>query len=80
MNGKRRLNAGFESTKELEVQGYKQADEIIVSAREEIFELRENALKEIDAQIVQVRQEIQAEVDTLATGIIEKVLERRLAS
>lgn len=65
---------------EIEDAGSKQASEIIASAREQIETLKETAEAEVEAQITEARKHIQKESETLAVNIMEKLLERRLAS
>jgi F-type H+-transporting ATPase subunit b len=65
---------------EIEVSGTMQAAEIIASAREQIEALKETAEAEVEAQISEARKHIQKESETLAVNIMEKLLERRLAS
>ena len=65
---------------EIEESGSVEAAEIIASAREQIETLKETAEAEVDAQISEARKHIQKESETLAVNIMEKLLERRLAS
>ena len=65
---------------EIEASGSMQAAEIIASAREQIETLKETAELEVEAQISEARKHIQKESETLAVNIMEKLLERRLAS
>jgi len=65
---------------EVEESGRMQADEIMASAREQIETLKETAQGEVEAQISEARKHLQKESETLAVNIMEKLLERRLAS
>ncbi len=65
---------------EVEESGRMQADEIMASAREQIETLKETAQGEVNAQIFEARKHLQKESETLAVNIMEKLLERRLAS
>ncbi len=65
---------------EVEESGSMQADEIMASAREQIETLKETAQGEVEAQISEARKHLQKESETLAVNIMEKLLERRLAS
>ena len=65
---------------EVEESGRMQADEIMASAREQIETLKETAQGEVEAQIFEARKHLQKESETLAVNIMEKLLERRLAS
>ena len=70
----------FEATKELETHGRIKANEMIRAAETEIATLRDNALKEINVQIAEARKETKAQAEKLTVSIMERVLERRLAS
>lgn len=70
----------FDSIKEMDRDGRHQAEGIIAVAEEEISGLRKKAMQEIDTQISVAKQETEKEAAHLAVGIMEKVLERRLAS
>jgi F-type H+-transporting ATPase subunit b len=65
---------------EIEESGSVQAAEIIASARGQIETLKETAEAEVEVQISEARKHIQKESETLAVNIMEKLLERRLAS
>ncbi len=65
---------------EIEESGSMQAAEIFASAREQIETLKETAEAEVEAQISEARKHLQKESETLAVNIMEKLLERRLAS
>ncbi len=73
------ITEAFKSTKVLEASGRTSADEIISSATVEITTMREAALKDVDLKITEARKGLKKESEKLAVGIIEKVLERRLA-
>jgi F-type H+-transporting ATPase subunit b len=63
---------------DLENSGKSEAAEIFAAAREEIEVLKKDAAKEVEAQIAEAKKYISKESETLATSIMEKVLERRL--
>jgi F-type H+-transporting ATPase subunit b len=65
---------------EIEESGSVQAAEITASARKQIETLKEAAEAEVEAQISEARKHLQKESETLAVNIMEKLLERRLAS
>jgi len=65
---------------EIEESGSVQAAEMIASARGQIETLKETAEAEVEVQISEARKHIQKESETLAVNIMEKLLERRLAS
>ena len=68
----------FEQKANLEASGNQQAAEILTSVRKEINASKEQAGKDIDAQISAARKHIQKESEDLAIKIIEKVLYRSL--
>jgi F-type H+-transporting ATPase subunit b len=67
-------------TKELDQSGSKKADEIFVSARSEVAALKEKATKEVDAQLAEATKHLKKESEALAINVMEKILDRRLAS
>jgi F-type H+-transporting ATPase subunit b len=71
-------NEAFEQQVKLEESANRQAAEILASVREEINVSKEQARKNIDAQISTTRKDIQKEAENLATSIIETVLYRSL--
>ena len=71
-------NEAFEQQVKLEESANRQAAEILASVREEINVSKEQARKNIDAQISSTRKDIQKEAENLATSIIETVLHRSL--
>ena len=74
-----RLEASTQ-TRTLENEGRRQADEILQASSKEILALREAALQDVRVQMEAAQKEIRTEADKLAVGIMEKVLDRRLAS
>jgi len=71
-------NEAFEQQVKLEESANRQAAEILASVREEINVSKEQARKNIDAQISSTRKDIQKEAENLAISIIETVLHRSL--
>lgn len=67
-------------TKELDQSGSKKADEIFVSARSEVAALKEKATKEVNAQLAEATKHLKKESEALAINVMEKILDRRLAS
>ena len=67
-------------TKELDQSGSKKADEIFVSARSEVAALKEKATREVDAQLAEATKHLKKESEALAINVMEKILDRRLAS
>jgi F-type H+-transporting ATPase subunit b len=70
----------FQIANTLEESGSKRADEIFASAKEEIEALRAEAAADIDAKLAEARKHIKSESETLAVSVMEKILDRRLAS
>jgi len=70
----------LEQKKELESFGTGQADEVYASVRNEILQLKNQAAKDVKDQINRARESLQAESKTLAKGIMEKVLNRRVST
>jgi F-type H+-transporting ATPase subunit b len=71
-------NEAFALQQEIEDAGSRQADEILVSVRQEIEALKETAQKKVDAQISEARKDLGKESEALAIDIMEKMLDRRL--
>jgi len=69
-------NEAFKQQAKLEASGNQQAAEILTSVREEISVSKEQARKNIDAQILAAKKHIQKEAEDLAKSIIETVLHR----
>jgi F-type H+-transporting ATPase subunit b len=65
---------------ELEDSGKKQAAEQIEIGRDEIAKLKETAENRIKGQIEEAREQIKTEFETVSVTIMEKILDRRLAS
>lgn len=74
------IEEAFGITKELEQSGNKKADEIFVSTRNEVADLKVKAKEEIEAQIEEAKKHLKAESEVLAINVMEKILDRRLAS
>jgi len=71
---------GLQMTAEREKRGNEEAGEIIATARQEIVQIGGKARQDIDVRIAEARKTIVAEADKLSVNIMEKVLDRRLAS
>ena len=65
---------------ELEEKGSQQSAEIMKSTLQEIELLKNKNEAHIKAQIMEARKHLQKESETLALNIMEKLLDRRLAS
>ena len=70
----------FAITDKLEEAGNQEAYELISATREEIASLKEQAVRDVDIQIQEAKKFIQKESETLSVTIMEKVLDRRLAT
>jgi len=65
---------------ELEEKGKKESAEILKSTLQEIELLKDKNEAHVKAQIMEARKDLQKESDALALNIMEKLLDRRLAS
>ncbi len=65
---------------ELEAQANKEAEEILIAARQEIETLRAAAERDINEQISEAKKHIQKESESLVVNIMEHVLNRRLVA
>ncbi len=74
------LKSAHELRARLEEDGSRQAQEILLAARDEVEKMRRNAEVEVSTLIAEVRKGLQAESETLATSIIDKILDRRPVS
>lgn len=79
-NEARVLEAANELRSELVEEGSRQAQEIVDAARSEVESLRREAETEVSNLIGEARKSLQAESETVANRIIEKVLDRRLVT
>lgn len=66
--------------KEVENNGRDSAADIHQSVRNEVLDLNKKNMAEVEGQIIQARKHLHSEAEALVTGIMEKVLNRRLAS
>jgi len=57
--------------------GSQQAKEIFAAVRQEVADTSAKVQKDIDSKIAEARKSLQKESETLAVGIIEKILDRR---
>jgi len=65
---------------ELEKSGCEKASEIYHAAKQEIEQLKEKGEQEVAAKISEASKMLKAESESLAAGIAEKILNRRMAS
>jgi len=73
-------NEALALKKEMEETALDKASDIQQVTRDEISELNNKNFEEVKVQITEARQHLQTEAESLVTGIMEKVLNRRLAS
>jgi F-type H+-transporting ATPase subunit b len=71
-------NEAFEQKESLETSGSRKAAEILAATRKEMNSLKDEAQKEIDAQISAARKDVQKESEALVQNIMETVLYRSL--
>jgi F-type H+-transporting ATPase subunit b len=64
----------------IEEAGKAEASNSLETTRNDISEMKEKAEKEINSQIESAREQIKNEFQALGNHIIEKILERRMAS
>lgn len=74
------LRAANDLRAKLEEDGSQEAQAIVAAARSEVEALRRKAEAEVSALITEARMSLQVESETVATRIMEKILDRRLAS
>ncbi len=74
------LRAANDLRAKLEEDGNQEAQSIVAAARSEVEALRRKAEAEVSALITEARMSLQVESETVATRIMEKILDRRLAS
>lgn len=67
-------------SRQLEEEGAREANEVVSGVKQEIGLLRDKNQQAVDAQIAQARTHVQHEAQGLARTIMERVLDRRLAS
>ena len=70
----------FAINEKLEEAGNQEAYELISATREEISSLKAQAARDVDVEIQEAKKYIQKESETLSVAIMEKVLDRRLAT
>ena len=63
-----------------EETGSREAARMIATTRTELTTLKEKSAKKVDARIMETRQQLDTETKTLVVNIMEKILDRRLAS
>ena len=65
---------------QIEGAGKQQADGIVNAAQKEVDKLSQENRRQVTALISEARKSIQKEAESLAVGMMEKLLERRLTS
>jgi F-type H+-transporting ATPase subunit b len=71
--------AANKARREKEEAGSREAEKILAEVLAQIDRVRKDAEKEVARQVADARVQLAAETQTLATAIIEKVLERRIS-
>jgi F-type H+-transporting ATPase subunit b len=66
--------------KELEEFGSKEASKIFSATRKDIASMKEQTRKEVEVRLSEARKQIKEQSEDLSVIIMEKVLDRRLAS
>ena len=74
------LRAANDLRAKLEEDGNQEAQAIVAAARNEVEALRRKAETEVSALVTEARMSLQAESETVAMRIMEKILDRRLVS
>jgi F-type H+-transporting ATPase subunit b len=74
------LKAANDFRTQLEEDGNQQARQITAAARSEVEGMRRTSESEIMSLVSKARKDLQAESETVATRIMEKILDRRLDS
>ena len=69
----------FEINKELEAVGNQEATDIVDAAVKEVSTIRKDTTRKLEAQIAEVRKQVQKESEPLAIQIMEKILDRRIS-
>lgn len=70
----------FSVTQELEQTGGQEAAKILDETRQETLSIRRSAEEEIQVELAEAKKQLSAQAETLAITIMEKVLDRRLAT
>jgi F-type H+-transporting ATPase subunit b len=68
----------LELKEKLESDGNQESDDILASAKKEIAAANETAQKDVEAQVLAARKDLQEESEALALNIMERILDRRL--
>jgi len=69
----------FEINKELGAAGNREATDIVDAAVKEVSTIREDTTQKLEAQIAEVRKQVQKESEPLAIQIMEKILDRSIS-
>lgn len=70
----------FEIAQTLEDEGAKTANGLLDATRKEMQDFRIHAQADIDAKLMDAREQIQKESETVCLSMMEKVLQRRIVS
>lgn len=72
------VRTAHEISSKLEASGNQEADEIVHAAHREVAKMSQENRQLVAAQVSEARKSIQKEAESLAVGMMEKLLERRL--
>jgi F-type H+-transporting ATPase subunit b len=73
------LDTAHEIREKIEESGKLEADEIIHDTLREVENLSKENRRHVSAMVEEVRKSVQKEAETLAVGMMEKLLDRRLS-
>ncbi|MEJ2476246.1 MAG: hypothetical protein P8Y40_01865 [Desulfobacterales bacterium] len=73
------LDTAHEIREKIEESGKLEADEIIHDTLREVESLSKENRRHVSAMVEEVRKSVQKEAETLAVGMMEKLLDRRLS-
>lgn len=73
------LDAAHEIREKIEQSGKHEAEEIIRAALREVESLSKENHRQVSALVEEAKRSIQKEAETLAVGMMEKLLDRRLS-
>jgi F-type H+-transporting ATPase subunit b len=73
------LDTAHDIREKIEASGKLEADEIIHDTLREVESLSKESRRHVSAMVEEVRKSVQKEAETLAVGMMEKLLDRRLS-
>ncbi|MFZ0132411.1 MAG: hypothetical protein WAK95_07700 [Desulfobacterales bacterium] len=72
------FDSAHEIREKIEGSGKLEADEIVRAAHREVEKLSKDNRRQLEALVEEARKSVQKEAETLAVGMMEKLLDRRL--